>query len=333
MTRPATDSGRAATDNLPEPGEQPAPSNASTTGDTRTIEDTQEFSRPQLDAGETVVMRAEPGFRVGWRGYDRQQVDSYRSRIEGELAAARLAHERVLHAHAQIVERLSTAESQLGRLRGEKTNSPTALSERLREILQLAAQDAEQTRSDARTEADRIRAVAQSDADKLRSHSRAEAEALVRQARDAAAALLDDARAEQQRIQSELGEARAAGQREREELTAELARLREASRADLEEAAAEARQARERADAEADARRSDADRRAGEERERAQAAAAARLEEMSQQRAELAKHRDDLLATLERLHQGLGETLATTTGTQDGTPNGSAEPAARAVSR
>lgn len=320
MTRPATGSGRAAADDVADAGERPAQSSPRAAKDTRTTEDTQEFSRPELgaDPEQTVVMPAEPGFEVSWRGYDRQQVDSYRSRIEGELAAARLAHERVLHAHAQIAERLHAAEAQLARLRAEMTNSPTALSERLREILQLAAEDADQTRSDARTEADRIRAVAQADADQLGSQARADAEAMVAQAREAAVAMVEEGRTEQAQLQAALMDTRAAGQREREEVKAELTRLREASHADLERLANEARQARERADAEAEARRGEAERRASEERELEHAAAVARLDEMSRQVTELTRHRDDLRATLNRLHQALGDTLATTTGPENG---------------
>ena len=87
MTGPAGDPGRAAADRLADPSQRPASSS------TDAAADTVEFPRPPLDADRTVVMSAEPGFRVGWRGYDRVQVDTYRSRVETELASARSGHD------------------------------------------------------------------------------------------------------------------------------------------------------------------------------------------------------------------------------------------------
>src|SRR4051794_36384639 len=103
---------------------------------------TEEFSRPPVDADLTDLLSSDSGFRVGMRGYDREQVDKYRSRIEAELAAARTAHDGAMRAQAQTTERLRAVQRDLDRLRNQLTNSPTALSERLREILQLADQDA-----------------------------------------------------------------------------------------------------------------------------------------------------------------------------------------------
>src|SRR5205823_646031 len=100
--------------------------------DIYTAADTTEFPRPPLAGDLTVVVSSDPGFRVGWRGYDRIQVDNYRSRVETELASARSAHERAVRAHAQTTERLRAAQTDVGRLRGQLTNSPTGLSDRLR---------------------------------------------------------------------------------------------------------------------------------------------------------------------------------------------------------
>ena len=262
-------------------------------------------------------MSSEPGFRVGWRGYDRVQVDNYRSRVETELVSARSGHERAVHAHAQITERLHAAQSDLGRLRSQLTNSPTALSERLREILQLAAQEAEQTRADAQTEADQIRSRAGTDA-----------ETIVQQARDTAAGILNGARAEQQKLQADIAEAQASAGQQLDTARAEAIRLRDTSQTEVRQLAAEAEQARDRADAEAAARRTDADRHAREQREQAHAAAAARLTDMAQQLTDLTRHRDETLATLSHLHQELANTLATTTGPASQPPTGPSEPAA-----
>ncbi len=310
MTGPARDPGRAAEDGLADPGQRPASSS------TDAAADSEEFPRPPLDADLTVVMRSEPAFRVSWRGYHRPQVDTYRSRVETELASARSAHDRAVHAHAQITERLRAARGDLGRLRDQLTNSPTALSERLREILQLAAQEAEQTRADAQTEADQ-----------LRSRAGTEAETIVQQARDTAAGILDGARTEQQKLQANIEEAQAAARQQLDDARAEAIRLRDTARTELGQLAAEAEQARDRADAEAAARRSDADRHAREQRERAHAAAASRLTDMAQQLTDLTRHRDETLATLSHLHQELANTLATT-GPASQPPTGPPEPAA-----
>jgi len=63
-----------------------------------------------LGADQTMVMSAAPGFAVSRRGYERTQ-DSYRSRVEAELASVRTAHERAVRAHVQADERLRTAQT------------------------------------------------------------------------------------------------------------------------------------------------------------------------------------------------------------------------------
>ena len=233
MTGPARDPGRAAADRLADPGQRPASSHTDTAS-------TEEFPRPPLDADLTVVMRSEPGFRVGWRGYHRLQVDTYRSRVETELVSARSAQERAVHAHAQSTEQLRAAQAELGRLRGQLTNSPTALSERLREILHLAGQEAEQTRADAQTEADQLRSRAGSDA-----------EMILQQARDTAAGILNGARAEQQKLQADIEQAQAAARQQLDTARAEAIRLRDTARTELHQLSADAQQARDRADTEA----------------------------------------------------------------------------------
>ena len=310
MTGPASDPGRAAAERLADPGQRPASSHTDTAA-------TEEFPRPPLDADLTVVMRSEPGFRVGWRGYDRGQVDTYRSRVETELVSARAAQDRAVHAHAQTTDRLRAAQTELGRLRGQLTNSPTALSERLREILHLAGQEAEQTRADAQTEADQIRSRAGTDA-----------ETIVQHARDTAAGILNGARAEQQKLQADIEEAQAAAGQQLDTAHADAARVRDTVRTELDQLAAEAEQARDHADEEAAARRSDADHHAREQREQAHTAAASRLTDMTQQLTDLTRHRDETLATLSHLHQELANTLATTADPASQPPTGPPQPAA-----
>src|SRR5207247_5639470 len=97
--------------------------------------DTEQVARARLEAGPTAAMSADPGFRVSGRGYDRGQVDSYRSRLEADLATLRVGYEHEVRAHAQLSERLRASEADLARLRAQLRNRPIALSERPREIL------------------------------------------------------------------------------------------------------------------------------------------------------------------------------------------------------
>jgi colicin import membrane protein len=281
MTRPTSDPEPAATRRPTEASHAPPTSTADTTADT------QEFSRPRPDADPAAAISADPGFRVSWRGYDRGHVDTYRSRVETELATTRIDYERAARAQAQLGERLRATEADLARLRGQLSNSPSALSERLREILQLAEQDADQTRAVAQAEARQKRADAQTEADQIR----ADAETALRQAREAAAAVVGRAHAEQQKGKADL---------EQEQVTV-------AQR--LADATAEAEQARAQADVEATARRDEADQQAREQRDQADAAAAARLRETSEQLAELTRHRDEVIASLSGLHGELAKLL------------------------
>ncbi len=255
MTRPATGPGRTDADRPTDVRQRPTSSNT----------DTREFSRPQLDV-----------------------------EVESDLASTRTAYERAAQAHAQTTERLRAVQNDLGRVRNQLTNSPTALSDRLREILHLAEQDADQTRADAQTEAAQIRSSAVADTEKI-----------VQQARAAAAEIVNGAREEQQK------------------LMAEAEQLHAAARQQIDEARAEAA-----------AHRTEADRHASEQREQADAAAASRLAEMTQQLSDLARQRDEALATLNGLHQALAEILASTAGPASEAPAaGDRAPEARGRAR
>jgi cell division septum initiation protein DivIVA len=264
MTRPATGPGRTDAETPTEVSQRPTSSNA----------ETREFSLPQLAADPGLAPSADRGFGVSWRGYDRVEVDNYRSRVESELASTRTAYERAAQAHAQTTERLRAVQNDLGRVRSQLTNSPTALSDRLREILHLAEQDADQTRADAQTEADQ-----------MRSSAVADTEMIVQQARETGAEIVNSARAEQQK------------------LMAEAEQLHAAARQEIEDAHAEAA-----------AHRTEADRHASEQRQQADAAAASRITEMTQQLSDLTRQRDEALATLNGLHQALAEILGSTAG-------------------
>jgi cell division septum initiation protein DivIVA len=287
MTRPATRPGRTAPKELAEPDQQLVPMDPDSAAETK------EFSRLEMDAGTTAVLGADTEFRIGMRGYDRHEVDTYRNRIESEISTLRAAHERAVHAHAQAAERLRAAKTEINRLRNESTNSPSALSDRLRDILDLAAQDADQTRADAQNEADQIRADAQNEADQIRARATNDADQVVKQARAKAEGIVNEARSEQEKRQAEIQQAQAAARRQ------------------IDAARAEADEARERADVEAAARRREADRRSQEQREHAEAETSKRLADMTKRLADLSRSRDDALATLGRLHEALAKIFET----------------------
>jgi chromosome segregation ATPase len=304
MTRPASSPGRTAAEEVTEVSERPTLSSSDQAADTK------EFSRPAVNTDATVVMNPEHGFRLGWRGYDRVDVDEYRSRIESELASTRAAHEGAVRAQAQTSEQLHAAQADIRRLRGQLTNAPTTLSDRLREILHLAAEEADQTRADAEAAADRTRAEGQNDADEIRSRAGSEAQAVVQRARDTAAGIVNQANAEQQRLKAEIEQTHAAARQHLADAKVEATRLRDTCAAELRQQAADADQARERADAEAAARRSEADRLAREQREQENQAATLRINDMNQHLAEVTRRRDETLDTLGRLHEEIAKTLA-----------------------
>jgi colicin import membrane protein len=281
MTRPSSDPELAASGAAGEAEHVPPGPAADTTADT------QQFARPRLDDDLTTVISADSGFRISWRGYDRGQIDRYRSRIETDLANTRIGYQRAVRAQERLSEQLRATEADLARLRGQHTNSPSALSERLREILQLAEQDAEETRASAQAEASQTQADARAEADQVRAN----AEEVVKQAQEAAADILSRAHAEQQKSRADFEHQQAI------------------VRQQLAETTTEAEQARQHADAEAAARRDQADRLTAERREQADAAAAARLRETSEQLAELTRQRDKVIASLRRLRDDLATIL------------------------
>jgi hypothetical protein len=96
MTRSSGNPEVAAGQLASEAGHPPPTS----TGDA--MADTQEFARLGLEVDPSAAMSADSGFRVGWRGYDRGQVDRYRSRVETDLATTRIGYQRAIHAHERL---------------------------------------------------------------------------------------------------------------------------------------------------------------------------------------------------------------------------------------
>ena len=120
MTRSSGNPGVAAGQPASEARHPPPTS----TGDV--MADTQEFARLGLEVDPSAAMSADSGFRVGWRGYDRGQVDRYRSRVETDLANTRIGYQRAIHAHERLSEQLRARETDLARVRGRfrRTSKP-----------------------------------------------------------------------------------------------------------------------------------------------------------------------------------------------------------------
>ncbi|SNS19889.1 Cell division septum initiation DivIVA, interacts with FtsZ, MinD [Geodermatophilus pulveris] len=164
-------------------------------------------------AGDLDALLGElPLFRTALRGYDRLQVDNYVAWAETELHAVRRANE-------DLLTRYGTCSAELEISRRLLACSPAGreqlrASERLGEILQLAAD-----------EAARLTEAGAADADRLRATARGEADALLRRARevrDAAVADCARMRDEAEHACAEAAEELAAAHAEVRRLTGRL---------------------------------------------------------------------------------------------------------------
>ncbi|WP_100500549.1 ATP synthase subunit B family protein [Geodermatophilus chilensis] len=158
----------------------------------------------ELDA----LLEPRPLFRAALRGYDRLQVDNYVAWAETELLAVR-------HANDDLLTRYGACSAELEISRRLLACSPAGreqvrTSERVGEILRLAAD-----------EAARLTEAGVADADRLRGVARAEADALLRRARE----VRDGAVADCERMRAEAEEARAAAEEELARAHAEVHRL------------------------------------------------------------------------------------------------------------
>ncbi len=188
------------------------------------------------------LLDRRPFFRTQLRGYDRLQVDNYATWVESELATTRRHCSRLMARYgacAAELERLRAASQ-----RPQRSPELGPVTQRLGEMLRLAAEEAAQITAAGIDEAERIVAGARAEAEtrlqtveqmrepavaageELRQE-RAEANGVVARARRQAAALLREAAEERERLAAEAAErvARAEEQarRERESAAAEAA--------------------------------------------------------------------------------------------------------------
>jgi cell division septum initiation protein DivIVA len=178
--------------------------------------------RPNLTGDLDELLSQRPVFRTKVNGYDRLQVDNYAAWAEAELATLRREVDHLLVRFGE-----SSAELEISRrllADAPRGRDVFPVSERVQEMLQLAAdeadalreagvQDAERILAEARTEADarlrkahEIKELAVASADELRDQARAlraEANSHIDAAKHEAAKLLREAAAERDRLAAE----------------------------------------------------------------------------------------------------------------------------------
>ena len=226
--------------------------------------------RPNLTGDLDELLSQRPVFRPKVNGYDRLQVDNYAAWAESEVATLRREVDHLLVRFGECSAQLEISRRLLADAPRGRDVFP--VSDRVQEMLQLAADEAEALREAGVQDAERILAEARTEADaRLRKAHEIKELAVV-----AADELSDQARTL------------------RAEANAYLDRARYQAAELLREAAAE----RDRLDAEA-----------AQERDRAAAAAAARLADVQAEVDDLRRQRDEARQSLRGLTDRLGEAL------------------------
>lgn len=259
-----------------------------------------------------------PHFDVAMRGYDRRQVDAYVSRAESEINELQTARDSALATSADRAAQLASNAAHIESLKRQASKANEQItsanvSDRIRDMLQLASEEAAQTRRSAEMEADRVIAAARADAERIRDEAAAELQRLT------ASAKQTTAEAEQR-----LAQARAQATDEVAAARAEAARLVAAANAERERLDAEAAVQRDSVDAAADERRRLADedfeitlrgRRSAAEQQVGTALAEARatakqiIGSAREEFAELSEQRTKVRDELRELHARVGSLL------------------------
>jgi cell division septum initiation protein DivIVA len=182
---------------------------------------------PNLQGDLDELMDHRPVFRVRMQGYDRLEVDNYTAWVEGELVAVRREVDHLLRRFGECSAELEISRRLLAEAPPGREAFP--VSQRVRELLRLAedeaaaiteagAHEAERVIAEARTEADarlrkahEIKEMAVDAADKLQEQARREraaAAAAVEGARTQAAQILREAAAERDRLAAQAAQER-----------------------------------------------------------------------------------------------------------------------------
>ena len=246
--------------------------------------------RPNLNGDLDSVLEFLPSFRGSLHGYDRSQVDSYVSWAEQELHAARRSADEMAARFAACSVELDRARGELAR--AEAGRQVHEVSDRMRQVLELAGEEAAAVRAAAAAEADEVVADAREYAAAMLRHAR-EAEDAARAEQEQAAATRDEAAAVLAAARAEAEELRAAAVREQGRITAE------------------ATATRQRLDQESAARRAAAEELARRQREQEAAAAAEVVAAARREIDELHAQRDRASASLRQLTAEVGDALQT----------------------
>ncbi len=199
----------------------------------------------------------EPFFDVGIRGYDKRQVDGYVTRAESEIAALKAARDAALATSADRAAQLASREAHIESLKQQAAKvveppGPVHVSDRIRDMLQLATDEAAQTNRTAEEDAARIRRTAEEEADRVLAAARSDAERVRAEAAATQQRLTAGATQRSAEADQKLAQARTQGGVELEKARAEAARIIEAATGELDQARAEAGRILDTATAELD---------------------------------------------------------------------------------
>ena len=118
---------------------------------------------PNLTGDLDSLLSTAPCFRVRARGYDRLQVDNYVAWAEAELATGRREIDHLLARYGACSAELEISRRLLAQ--APKGVDLSAVSDRVRDMLRLAADEATAMVDAARDEADRLLAETRAEAD------------------------------------------------------------------------------------------------------------------------------------------------------------------------
>jgi cell division septum initiation protein DivIVA len=144
-------------------------------------------------------LQADP-FETQMRGYNKRQVDDYITRTGEQLASLEARLGAALDAAERARLEVAAVREQYQQQQPSARPAHEEVSERLSQILRLAAEEAEQERGKAETEITRIREQAEAEVEELLSRARAEADEVLSSARQEAEGELGHVREESERL-------------------------------------------------------------------------------------------------------------------------------------
>jgi len=263
----------------------------------------------------------EPHFDIAIRGYDKRQVDDYVARAESEIAEMQIARDSALASSADRAALLANRDAHIESLKRQAAKASDTLnaanvSDRIRDMLRLATEEAAQTRRSAEEEAERVISAARSDGERVRQDAAAEQQRLTSAARQRGAEAEQKLAQARLQAKSELDAAHAEIKRLNDSAEVERNRLDTAAAAARAEAdrVSSARRARAEEDFEITlrSRRSVAESQAIADHEKAKSIAIALVDDARAEVAQLNAQRDDTHAALAELHTKLGAIVEST---------------------